>query len=207
MGQCSSSIEDRCQAHNAWVVSSAKASRCIVVFHNLFPDARREGATELGLPEEEVICERKREYDRFAEYGRVPPRQMLADGFWFDCAHCGARIQGDNPHTPLSNIVVDSDGEVFCQAECAVAHEPIRLKRNQRFESFKKKIRKRYPDLNFFNFHGGYPHRFDRAQFEFPGGAFPGTLQEVEEGLSWCISEVDAKSWQNYVKRRIHASS
>ena len=153
----------------------------------------------LGLPEEEVSCERKRDYDRYTDYGRVPPRQMLADGYWFDCAHCGIRIQADNPHTPLDDIIVDADGEVFCQAKCAIAHTPIRLKRNKRFESFKQRLKQHYPNLKFIAFHGGYPHRFDQAQFEFPGGMFPGTVHEVEEGLSWCISEVDASAWKNHL--------
>jgi hypothetical protein len=201
MGQCSSSFEDRRHSRTAWLVTSAKAPRCVVVFHHLFPAARKEGATMLGIPEDQAVCERKHEYDYYAEYGRVPPRQLLTDGYWFDCVHCGTRIEADNPNTPLSDIVIDSDGEVFCGSECAVAHEPLRLQRNQRFETFQQNLRHHYPSLKFFSFEGGYPHRFDRARFEFPGGTFPGNVQEIEEGLSWCISEVDAEAWQNYLMR------
>lgn len=201
MGLCSSAGENQRHTGMAWVVSSVNASRCVVVFHSLFPAARREGARLLGLAEEEVLCERKRDYDRFAEYGRVPAREMIKDGYRFDCAHCGLRIEADNPRTPLQNIVIDGDGEVFCTSKCAVAHAPVRLERNQRFEAFKLHLIERYRDLKFFDFEGGYPHRFDRARFEFPGATFPGTVQEVEQGLSWCISEIDAKAWEHYIEQ------
>jgi hypothetical protein len=201
MGVRSYNFEDRRQFQPAWIVTSAQAAKCVVVFNNLFASARKEGAMVLGIPEDQVLCERKQDYDQFAGYGRVPPRQLLADGYWFDCAHCGIRIDSDNPRTPLDNIVVDADGEVFCQAQCAMAHAPVRLKRNQRFEAFKRRIQQHHPDLEFSDFHGGYPHRFDRAQFEFPGGMFPGVVQEIEEGLSWCVSEVDAEAWHRYQTR------
>ena len=167
-----------------------------MVFHHLPHLARQEAAFKLGFPEDDLTCDRNQEYDQFADDGRVPPRRMLADGYWFDCPHCGVRIQADNPGiTPLRNILVKTGDEVFCQAKCAVSHEPIRRELNQRFEIFKKRIQRRYPNLRFTVFHGGYPHRFNSAQFEFPGGMFPGTVQQVEEGLRWCISEGDLEAW------------
>lgn len=200
MEECSFGEKDRRHSDTAWVVTAASAPRCIVVFEHLHPIARREGAHELGLAEDDVNCVRERRYDRFAISGRVPPRQLLADGYWYDCPQCGTRIRADNPETPLKRVLVNSDNEVFCQPKCAIAHEPIRQERNERFETFKQRLQKRCPSLKFVDFYGGYPHRFDSARFEFPGGMFPGVVQEVEQGLRWCVSEVDAEAWQRHAE-------
>jgi hypothetical protein len=180
----------------AWVVSADKAPGCVVVFHNEFEIARLEGAHQFDLNEDQVSCIRESRYDCFADDGHISPHQMLADGYWFYCVHCGIRIHEDNPDTPLARVLVNTDGEVFCQPKCAIAHESVRKERNQRFEAFKKRLQEGRPDLNFVNFHGGYPQRFDRAHFEFPGGMFPGTVQETGEGLRWCVFEVDAEAWE-----------
>jgi hypothetical protein len=198
METCLPKFQDRRDAHVAWVVTCSSAPMSVVVFQHLFPMARREGAIKLGVSEDVVVCERKKDYDSFAEYGRVPPRRMLEDGYWFDCPHCEMRIRLDNPETPISNIVVEPSGEVFCNENCSAAHEPIRQQRNKRFESFKLRLKQRYPRLKFFEFQGGYPHRFDLARFEFPGGMFPGSVEEVEEGYQWCISQIDVIAWQQF---------
>ena len=173
----------------------------MVVFEHHYPLALREGAHRLGLAEDEVTCDRVKRYDRFADTGRVPPRRMLLDGYWYDCPQCGLRIKADNPETPLNKVLVNSDDEVFCQPKCAIAHEPIRQERNERFEVFKQRLQSRCPSLRFIAFYGGYPHRYDSARFEFPGGMFPGTVQEVEEGLRWCVSEVDAGAWELHAEQ------
>ena len=201
MDQCALGLTERPQSTTAWVAISEKAPRCEVVFQRLYPLALRDAALRLALPEDEVTCKRERRYDRFSDVGRVPPRQMLSHGYWFDCPQCGVRIQADNPETPLDRVLVNSYEEVFCQPKCAIAHESVRQERNKRFEAFKKKLQKRFPNLNFTCFYGGYPQRFDSAQFEFPGGMFPGTVQEIEEGLRWCVSEVDAEPWQIFAEQ------
>ena len=60
--------------------------------------------------------------------------------------------------------------------------------------------------LKFFEFQGGYPHRFDLARFEFPGGMFPGSVEEIEEGYQWSISQVDVIAWHRLTDKEEDAA-
>ena len=77
MDQCSFGTPERPHAQSAWVVTSEKAPRCVVVFEHHYPLALREGALRLGLAENEVTCDRVKRYDRFADTGRYGVARIL----------------------------------------------------------------------------------------------------------------------------------
>lgn len=111
----------------AYQVREDGEGHCVIVFATNGATARREGGNELDLSFEEVdSCTRAPWADEFAP-GPVPLHAYLANGWWFECDHCGAhfdedeRNHGEDDREDELEPVEDSDGR-YCSPTCRMEH-------------------------------------------------------------------------------------
>lgn len=114
------------RALKAYTVSDDEHGHVVFAVSNA--SARRAGASELGADWEGVTCVRAPQFDGYAP-GPVPQRALYEFGWWFECGHCGHRVERDEPHEDR----MDADGHpmdpagfgffergrrVFCSLAC-----------------------------------------------------------------------------------------
>ncbi|MCA9368265.1 hypothetical protein KC887_08500, partial [Candidatus Kaiserbacteria bacterium] len=85
-----------------------------VVFRTVAQACRTiDNAERLGDPS----LERQPAYDDWAELGYVPPLVLIADGWHFECDHCGFEVDQDDDGKPVA-----IGRRVFCNENCAAIH-------------------------------------------------------------------------------------
>jgi hypothetical protein len=114
----------------AYEVRDSDEGNCVIAFATNSAAARREGADELCTDWESIeSCTRKPAYDIYAP-GPVPVMELLNDGWWFECSHCGRRVTSDmaddldDDGLDPADFVPEPHGNhsVFCSANCAAKH-------------------------------------------------------------------------------------
>jgi hypothetical protein len=109
----------------AYEVQDDYEGHVCIVFETNSAAARRNGAAELNTEWKNIDrCRRVQEFDQFAP-GPVPPRELLAHGWWFECVGCGrkvtecdsqAELDEDEGLAPLAPCF---DGAaVYCEPAC-----------------------------------------------------------------------------------------
>ncbi|MGV7193765.1 hypothetical protein [Xanthomonas axonopodis] len=89
----------------------------VIIFDTSSVAARRRGAIEMDCDFSEVeSCRRAPGLDAYAP-GPVPPLAMISNGWWFECANCGCRI--DDETVEDEGLQPIEAGEfVFCSRAC-----------------------------------------------------------------------------------------
>lgn len=159
----------------------------VIVFSNHSATARQTGAIALDVEFEDVqSCCRKRQYDKYAEQGYVPPLVLIDDGWRFVCLECEREVHSDMACDIDDEELNPEDFEpreygkdnVFCSAECERAfHERARLNADAK-EELRKTFEQKFPDatITFLHVCGTKlePHIAGEAyncsvKFTFPG--------------------------------------
>jgi hypothetical protein len=65
-----------------------------------------------GVPWTDISARRAKNFDKYAETGRIPVSEYVADGWYFDCDVCGGGLTGRNY----------KDGKVMCD-DCFEKHQ------------------------------------------------------------------------------------
>jgi len=182
------------KASVAWVGTDYEGCG-IVVFHHHGLAARRLAAEAKGEDFDSIELRRAPEFDQYANQGYVPQMDLIRAGWWFECAHCAARI--DEEHTPLHQIVQEEEA-LFCSKACKAARDQGIQDVNDRFEAFKEKVQALRPDLTFTSFRGGWPMTNMSAAFSFPGMQHNASVHEDKGQLTWWISGEDQDAWDQY---------
>ena len=107
----------------AYEVRDDWEGNCVIRFAKSNAQARREGAAELEIDWDQVEhCRRRPQYDCYAP-GAVPMMVRLADGWWFECHHCGRKIEEEDYgyddgeyDEPLDPVEVGS--AIYCTPAC-----------------------------------------------------------------------------------------
>ena len=163
--------------------------RSVVAFHKHRISAHREGARMLDMDSTEFLhystCRRSPEWDRYADTEEIPISEMVANGWWFECDHCGTRLdadllydEGKDPNH-ITGMFVRGSGYAYCNQDCK-DKEAYRIHVQKQTEAtfiaeMKAKLEKdlgKY-DLVYTDKHHWYGH-FDETSeasvyFEFPG--------------------------------------
>ena len=170
-----------------------------VVFHHHGLAARREGAGELGEDFESVECIRAPHFDKFSELGYVPVIEMLKDGWWFECVHCGRRITDEDDEVPLDSVVTTKNS-AFCNQSCVDGHHKEIADHNVNFESLKTKVQQLRPDLQFTKFIGEWPQLTFVASFSFEGCQYGGSVRKDhnKDDIEWYVANGDKEAWSAY---------
>lgn len=92
----------------AWQVWEDFDGRGCIVFHHHRLAARRIGAAELNSEDTYVLISRAKEFDQYAECGKVPPLALLDKGWRISCSMCGEDVQ-ITESTPRESIAICGD--------------------------------------------------------------------------------------------------
>ena len=165
----------------------------VIVFAADEAEAQRKGAAELDLSidDGEVYdCERRPEFDSFADRGFVPAEELIAAGWWFECLGCGHQVNSDmegedEDGEPYPLNPVYEDHGVWCTPECKARElEDRRIRKEMQaaaIEDFKRRIHRRFPGVQLIENHSLTPHAYVTSEngvyslkhvsvaFSFPG--------------------------------------
>ena len=152
----------------AWKITEPCEGYSTIVFHHHGLAARRIGANEVhwACEFEGVECDRTPQFDQYAEQGYVPPKVLLANGWWLPCHACHATISEyvDNP-----DDVVEEGSNAFCNTDCQQMHHDTVNHINTQHNHYRQLILAKYPYHPFTNWQQGYPLYTLSAEFDFPG--------------------------------------
>lgn len=181
----------------AWQVTDPHEGNATIAFHHHGLAARRIGADDLDMESEGMECKRAPEYNKFAEAGVVPTIALLENGWWFECHHCGNRVEEDGENS-LRTVVIDGHRTVYCDKSCKDAKDTEVARRNTLFKEFKNRLKSARPDLEFTSFTGGYPCITMTAKFMFDGAKYGGTARDDGGELTWFVAGGDQDAWAAY---------
>lgn len=112
----------------AYQVREDSEGRFVIAFATNGATARREGASELHTDFEGIeSCRRAPQFDRYAP-GPVPTSALLADGWWFECQHCGITFNAEGRYGEEAGSRDDEfqpieDGKAnYCSPTCKMQH-------------------------------------------------------------------------------------
>lgn len=183
-----------------------------VVFATNSATARREGASELGTDWESIeSCRRAPHLDQYAP-GPVPPLTMIKHGWWFECSHCGRRVNSDMEDELLDDGLDPADfvprpagnDGVFCSESCECADHIARRGREEAADALREVFEAKFPGADILHIHvyGGPKLEADKqgcyiVTFTFPGGTYSARW---EFGDSFCsvpmIDQEAFKAWR-----------
>ena len=168
----------------AYMVREDDEGRCVIVFATNGAAARRDGGGELDLAFEEVdSCTRVPEFDQYAP-GPVPQHALLANGWWFECYHCGVRFDEDGRSDQDDNERDDEfepteDGKAhYCSQTCRMEHWAEKRQRTLRQLAAIEAALVHWPmatGVTASEYCKAWPSRDNevRAQFTLPGIRYP----------------------------------
>lgn len=182
--------------------ASDDEGRAVVVFATGGAEARRLGAGKLDTTFEEVeSCRRSPEFDSYADAGQVPPLVAIQHGWWFECRHCGHKIEDGHEGPDGEELQPVADGQdVYCSQAHMMAEWAESRERLARVHASIEACALRFHGRPIFNLRG---HEHYAAwgrdivaccDFDFPGRT--GMLARWDLGAATvAISECDQDAW------------
>lgn len=177
-----------------------------IIFESNSASARRNGAGELGCDWEEIeTCRRVAWADIYADVRKVPPLEMIAHGWWFECSHCGTRVSDDSadyddddneiPHVPVA------EGQaVYCSQNCLDAEHKDRAEREATIQAVKDAANSTFQNIEILHVGEVRPPRETESRwqvtFKFPGGS--GTAQWFAGDDLVSTNRSDQDAWEVY---------
>ncbi|MNV69920.1 hypothetical protein D3C71_1628540 [compost metagenome] len=162
--------------------------------------ARRIGANELNTEFEYIeSCRRMPWADQYADSGKVPPLELIADGWRFECGHCYELVGEDSehydeesdeyiPHEPVA------EGQcIYCSPACRDAEMKERAERKAKKESAKQTAEQQYPGVEVKWVDDSEPAK---VSFTFPGGKHPVHWTVGESFVM--VTKIDTEAWEAF---------
>jgi len=187
----------------AYTVREDDEGHCVVVFATSGAEARRLGGHELDLSFEEVdSCVRAPEFDAYAEAGKVPPLVAIAHGWWFECDHCGHKVDEDAEGPDGEELHPVADGQrVYCNEAHMMAEWRERRTRQDRMNAVVEACALKFFDWPIFDLRGAEHYKAGGHEtvaccdFDFPGRKGMHARWDLGDELVY-ISECDRDAWQ-----------
>lgn len=186
---------------------------CCIQFATNGATARREGANELNTEWEGIdYCRRAPEFDAYAP-GPVPLDVMIKNGWWFECQHCGRRVDEDLTQTaeddgldPDNFQVVMQGRSVFCSHTCAAEDYASKRARSAAYAAFVEVVESKFTGctITYLHIYGDkleaspakqHGGAYCSAHFTFPGGKYQARWDFGDE-KSW-VNQEDVKAFQS----------
>lgn len=152
----------------------------VIVFARSGAEARRRAADQMDTDWSGVEwCRRARSLDEYAP-GPVPPKALVAMGWWFECWGCGRHVDDSVDYNP---VYVGS--KVFCCPWCRLddlAREIVTRREEAAVKvRLSEEARSRWPGIKVVREHAYVRVRLGGAvsvedaniDFTFPGGKYP----------------------------------
>lgn len=145
----------------AFIVETDDPEESTIQFATSNVAARRKGAQVIGTDFGGVSCKRVPWADQYAGT-HVPESAYIANGWWFECATCGDRVDHE---TNAPKFALDL---VFCCTECHEADLADRAAASARKQELITALLAKYPGVEVTYASDREERRI--AQFRFPGG-------------------------------------
>lgn len=195
----------------AYEVRDGDEGNCVIAFATNNAAARRKGGGELNLEFEEVeSCTRAPRFDQYAP-GPVPTSALLADGWWFECQHCGITFDADGRRDEQDGSRDDEcepvdDGKAhYCSPTCKMEHWAEKRERTARQLAAIEAVLTHWPTATGVTANEcskPWPSRdYEmRAQFTLPCVSYP--VQWVPGSKEVSVLQCDAgEFWRLYGKQ------
>lgn len=186
-----------------------------IVFAKRSVEARRIGAGDLGIDFDEVeSCRRQPDLDQYAP-GPVPPLDLIAHGWWFECVHCGRRVSNNMDDEILDDGLNPADfvprpagkNAVFCGVGCECADHMKQRGRDEAEEALIEVFEAKFSGATLTGIHvydgpqllppedrGGIRYA---VYFTFPGSKYAATWQFGDNHVSLDRCDAEAyKAWR-----------
>jgi len=181
-----------------------------IIFARFNAEARRIGASVYGDGDfRSVECRRSSQFDQYYP-GPVPKKALIENGWWFECNHCGRRIESDyddEDYDPITDSVEDGDF-IYCHETCKQQEEQDRIERkkaeNSAIDIVTDRLLTRFPGAVIERTHAyvvkimdGFAPRQIRIYFRFPGCKIGSATFNVDGGMiepevRVCSGDLDA---------------
>lgn len=181
----------------AYCVTESYEGNSVIEFASSAIAARRYGANQLDTDFKSIeSCRRAKWADQYADERVIPPEAYIANGWWFECHHCGTRVDGET-----EGRVIDGNA-VFCCSDCQRDKKAKIDAQNKAFEEFKTQICSTRPDLTFTHFRGEWPNITMSASFMFDGAKFGGSIRRKNGKDELFVANGDSAAWAAYEAKR-----
>jgi hypothetical protein len=174
-----------------------------IVFGKHRITAQIEGLQRLNVWDGELVgssCHRAPQWDEYADGTPIPVREMVYDGWWFECYCCGRRLEHDSlfdEGKDPADIVGEYNGYSFCDQSCHDWYWRDRHEKNNfkaiTIDKLKAQMELALPEGIIYNDekHHVYPQRnvssgkwhAEQASicFKFPGAQYWSTFENIRE--------------------------
>lgn len=189
----------------AYEVRDSDEGNCVIVYATNGATARREGGNELSLEFEEVeSCNRAPWADEYAP-GPVPLHAYLANGWWFECDHCGVMFDDDGRRGEEDDDRDDEfqpveDGKAYyCSPTCKMEHWAEKRERAERQCAAIEAALLRWPMATGVtageHYKGWQSQDYEMsAQFTLPGLRYP--VNWVPGSSTMSVSQCDIEEFK-----------
>lgn len=189
----------------AYQVRDRSEGYSAIIFATNGATARREGASELDRSFDEIeSCTRAQWADQYAP-GPVPLHAYLANGWWFECDHCGVRFYEEGRHGDGDDDRDDEfqpieDGKAkYCSPTCKMERWAEKRQRTARQLAAIEAALTRWPmatGVTAYECSKPWPSRdYEmRAQFTLPGVRYP--VNWVPGAGEVFVSQCDAEDFK-----------
>ena len=181
----------------AYSVEDEDRERAEVVFARSKQRARNKGAAMIDSEPDFVNVVRSPHFDAYAP-GPVPEQALYEAGWWFECAHCGAKIdQGEERDDELDADGFQRDPSEFglflgpqkgryCCAECRSREHAKLREREARKAAMVEWVATKYPEASsiFPGCYGETP-----IHFRLPGLRWSVEVRSLTDGNAWVTHE------------------
>lgn len=169
----------------AFIVETDDPEESTVQFATTNVAARRQGADEIGTDFACVTCKRLPWADQYSETRVIPESAFIANGWRYECATCGERVDSDT-ESPVFALHL-----VFCCEACHAAEVADRKAEDDRKQEVVDAVLTNYPGavVTYASGHEARRH----ASFRFPGGKSPVTWELGSETA--LVYRDDLEAW------------
>ena len=196
----------------AYEVREPDEGHCCIIFATNNATARREGASELDADWEGVEhCRRRPEFDGYAP-GPVPPLALIDHGWWFECHHCGRKIDEcmdcELEHEgldPVDFTPCKTGQMAFCSATCQAQFYAVRCANNAAKAALIELFEAKFPNCTIKDIHV-YGVKLEPSEkghgikcsvsFLFPGAKYGATFEYGNSDLYVANGDLEAfREW------------
>lgn len=190
----------------AYQVTDNDEGNSCICFATNSATARREGAQQLDTEWDGIdTCRRANWADQYAP-GPVPMLACLAAGWWFECSHCGCRMDSDGRHGEEEDERDDAfepteePHSIYCSPTCRMELWADRRARDAKRDATIEACAIKWPDATAITAHELYTGTGTQthwtASFGFPGGKFHANWKLGDKVVSVSACDVEAfKAW------------
>lgn len=146
-------------------------------------------------------------FDKFAESGSVPPRELIKHDWHFECSGCGEPVGKDSYMEDRSgefdpDVFTYVGAAVYCSAACKENEDACKLRIAAKKEELAKAVHEAMGGLTITLLHALFEDGPYVARFTFEGAKHGGAAELLtpDAELRWSMANIDVEAWEAHKK-------